>query len=109
MIETLTTSQATDLVYNDDCASWTLYAAKALVEHYERFEDMTGGTPIELDITAIRCDWSSFGSLEDFQKQYYSKEFRDLDHLREYTTVLEYPAAEHINEPAGIIVHDFTY
>ena len=108
MIETLTTSQATDIVYNDDCASWTLYAAQALVEHYEQLEDLDN-TPIELDLPSIRGYWSSFGSLEDFQKQYYSKEFRDLDHLREYTTVLEYPAAEAIGEPAGIIVHDFTY
>ena len=108
MIETLSTSQATDILYNDDSSSWTLYAATALVEYYEQLEEDTDAD-IELDITSIRTYWSSFGSLEDFQKQYYSKEFRNLDHLREYTTVLEYPAAEHINEPAGIIVHDFTY
>ena len=56
MFQTLSTSEAADLLKRDSNAAWSYAAAHALVEYLEEMEQ--GGDPVEFDAVAIRCDWS---------------------------------------------------
>jgi hypothetical protein len=60
MFQTLSTSEAADLLKRDSNANWSYSAAHALVEYLEEIEE--GGEPIEFDAVAIRCDWSEYPS-----------------------------------------------
>ena len=60
MFQTLSTSEAADLLKRDSNASWSYSAAYALVEYLEEIEE--GGEPIEFDSVAIRCEWSEYSS-----------------------------------------------
>lgn len=78
MKATLSTSQAADLLKSDSNARWSRSGAYALVEHLEQLEEDTG-TEIELDIVAIRCDYSEYSSaLEAALDQGFDPE-TDLD------------------------------
>ena len=59
---------------------------------YEYLDDLSEdiGTPIELDVIAICCEYSEHESFEEL-KEYYScsHDFEDVESLRDYTTVIE--------------------
>ena len=59
MFQTLSTSQAVDLLKADTNAAWTRSGAYAIVEHLEESE---GDYPTEFDAVAIRCDYSEYSS-----------------------------------------------
>ena len=59
MFQTLSTSQAADLLKADTNAAWTRSGAYAIVEYLEESE---GDYPIEFDAVAIRCDYSEYSS-----------------------------------------------
>ena len=59
---------------------------------YEYLEDLSEdiGTPIELDVIAICCEYSEYESFEAFKKDYDNTHiYEDIEDLREHTTVLE--------------------
>lgn len=56
---TLTTSQAVDILMKDDYASWTREGATALVEWLDEIDENA-----ELDLVAIRCQYTQYGSAE---------------------------------------------
>ena len=71
---------------------------------YQYLEDLSEdiGEPIELDVIAICCDYSEYGSFEELKKDYsYSHDFEDIEDLREYTTVIEIEGTERL------IIQDF--
>jgi Holliday junction resolvase RusA-like endonuclease len=74
---------------------------KALYEYLENLsEDI--GTPIELDVIAICCDYSEYESFKAFKKDYDNIHiYEDIEDLREHTTVLE------IENTGRLIIRNF--
>ena len=71
MKTTLTTSDIARALKSDQNAAWTWDGAKALAEYLEEYEESTG-EEMELDVCAIRCDFSEYESLEDWAVEYFS-------------------------------------
>lgn len=59
---------------------------KALFEYLEQYEEETG-TPVELDVIALCCEYSEYASLAEFQKD-YSKEYESIEDIENETTVI---------------------
>lgn len=76
MKKTLTTSDIAHELLQDESANWSYNGACALAEYLEEYEESTGDE-IELDIVAIRCEFSEYSSLQDWIADYYSKHFDD--------------------------------
>jgi hypothetical protein len=72
MKKTLTTYDIAHELMQDENAKWSRAGAFALAEHLEQYEEDTG-EEMELDVVAIRCDFSEYASLEDFAQQYTGK------------------------------------
>jgi len=67
--ETLTESQFVDALKGDEYASWSYGACVALYEYLEQYsEDI--GEDIEMDIVAIRCEWSEYDTCLEYAKQH---------------------------------------
>ena len=97
----LTTCDITHELARDEYASWhkNYKVCKAIAEYLESLAEDTGEA-IELDIVAIRCEYSLMDDLADFNKQ-YDKECENLDDVRELTTVIEIDGQE------AFIIQDF--
>lgn len=90
----LNTNAVIDALLEDTYASWTVEEARALAEYYEELEECTG-TPIALDVTAIRCDWI-VNHINDVMEDYsdviaYHRgdSVECIDWLRDQTQVIE--------------------
>jgi hypothetical protein len=70
MKQTLTTRQAADIISRDDSNSFTYDGALALAEYLEALECDTN-SELELDLVAIRCDFSQWDSLQQWAEDYY--------------------------------------
>jgi hypothetical protein len=70
MKTTLSTHDIAHSLLQDSYANWSSCAAFALAEYLEEMEASTG-EEIELDVVAIRCDFSEYESLQDWATQYY--------------------------------------
>lgn len=80
MKNTLSTHEAAHLLLKDENAAWSYAGAFALVEYFEQLEEDLGET-IEFCAVAIRCDFSQYGSLEDFAVEYFSDSKQAADAL----------------------------
>lgn len=78
MKTTLTTSDIAHALKSDENANWGRAGARALAEWLEEMEESTG-EEMELDVVAIRCDFSEYSSLQDWAKDYFSNWKEDLD------------------------------
>ena len=76
MKTTLSTHEIAEALYLDENADWTRPGSLALAEWIEEWEEDTG-EEMELDIVAIRCEFSEFSSLQDWIKDYYSLPLAD--------------------------------
>jgi hypothetical protein len=94
--ETLNTSQIANALRQDQYAAWSHEGARALAEYLEELAENMG-EPMELDVVAIRCDFSEYASIEDVIKEY--EDIKDLEDLRDNTTVIEFDG--------GLIVQGF--
>jgi phosphosulfolactate synthase (CoM biosynthesis protein A) len=74
---TLTTSQAAGELMSDTNANWSRAGAYALAEYLEEYEESTG-EEIELDVCAIRCDFSEHSSLLDWAHDHFSNALEEL-------------------------------
>lgn len=72
MKKTLTSYEIAHELLRDGGAMWTRAGAFALAEHLEQIEEDTG-EEMELDVVAIRCDFTEYENLEDFAQQYTGK------------------------------------
>lgn len=64
MKQTLTTNQIADALRQDPYAGWSYKGALALAEYLEELEaDL--GEEMELDIVALRCDFSEYDSARE--------------------------------------------
>jgi hypothetical protein len=71
---TLSTYAVANLLMSDGNANWSRLGAFALAEYLEEMEEDTG-EEMELDVVAIRCDFSEFASLRDWIAEYYGQPF----------------------------------
>lgn len=69
MKQTLSTGQVADALRRDDNARWSYEAAHALAEYYEKLESETG-EEIELDVVAIRCEWTEYATAREIAEAY---------------------------------------
>lgn len=94
--EQLSTYQIADALKQDSNAGWSYEGAKALAEYLEEYVASTG-EPLELDIVAIRCEFSEYASLEELKENY--SDIETMSDLEDHTTVLVFAG--------GIIIQDF--
>ena len=80
MKTTLNTSDIARALHRDDNAAWTWDGAKALAEYLEQLEEETG-EEMELDVCAIRCDFSEYASLEAWASDYFRNQADAVDKL----------------------------
>jgi|TARA_R100000482_G_C5035795_1_gene106092 hypothetical protein len=59
---------------------------KALFEYFEEYEDSTG-EELEFDMIAICCEYTEYDNLKELNNN-YSKQYKDLEELREETEVI---------------------
>jgi len=84
MIKVLNTNEVIEALLDDDYATWDYYTAQALAEFYEELEDSLG-EPIELDLVAIRSEWSE-ASKEEVRSNYNIDDGVDvIEYLNERT------------------------
>lgn len=81
MKRTLSTNEAVALLLRDENASWSTYAAEALVEWILEYEDATG-TETEFCPIAIRCEWAEYATLHEIAEAYFSPSvFKDWQNM----------------------------
>lgn len=95
--ETLNTNQIARALKDDQYGGWSYNGAQALAEYLEQYAEKIG-EPMELDIVAIRCDFSEYENLEAVLKE-YDGIIKDLEDLKNNTTVIEFDG--------GLIVQSF--
>ena len=71
MKTTLNTYDIANALMQDSNANWSYNGAKALAEYLEELEESIG-EELELDVVAIRCDYSEYSSLQEWAAEYYS-------------------------------------
>lgn len=69
MKTTLSTSDIACALNSDENANWSRNGARALAEYLEEYEESTG-EEMELDVCAIRCDFSEYETALDAARQY---------------------------------------
>ena len=74
MKRTLTTDDIADALRRDDNARWSDSGAWALAEWLEELENDIGDE-MELDVVAIRCDFTEYDSLQDWAMGYHGTEY----------------------------------
>ena len=60
---------------------------QALYAHLEDYETDTG-TPVEMDVIAICCEYSEYPNLDALLTEYDISDVKNLEQLRDYTTVI---------------------
>jgi len=114
MIETLNASQVAHKLLQDENAGWSYKGAHALAEYLEQYEEDIGES-MELDVVAIRCDFSEYTTALEYALEHsWGNSIDQLDaevmenpqlekdaltFLQENTTVIEFDG--------GIIVQTF--
>lgn len=91
---TLTTSMVAHHLLRDENARWSYEGAYALARHYEEMEEESG-EEIELDVVAIRCEWTEYKYLQDIADDY---RIPDLDGLSD----------DEKDEAIKVYIHDNT-
>ena len=77
MKTTLSTTQAAQILANDENSSFSIAGAYALVEYLEQLEEDCGES-IEFDCVAIRCDYSEYESLQAWAHDHLSNAWQEL-------------------------------
>ena len=92
MIQTINFSQFCDAFSEDRKNTYTYEGKRALFDYLEQYEEETG-TPVELDIFALCCDYTEYDNLKDLQDQAYP-DIKNMDDLRDHTQVIEIEGSE---------------
>jgi len=113
MHQTLSTSEAVDILRADKYAGWSAAGARALVEYLEQTEDETGER-IEIDPVALRCEFSEYssareaaadlgwnGTTDDADED--AEEQAALEWLRDRTVAIVFDG----RDASGVIVQSF--
>ena len=86
MKNTLDTSDIVNALMADNYAKWSLAAAQALTEYLEDIEEECD-MEIELDVVALRCEYSEYESLDEWAQSYFC-----ADQLDELLGTVDYEA-----------------
>ena len=107
MKKTLATHEIATALILDENAMWTRRGAFALAKYLEQLEKDIG-EEIELDVKALRCEYTEYESLEDFATDYFGSMYgkgvnkdepKDLrEYIEDNGTLIEFDG--------GIIVHE---
>lgn len=110
MKQTLSTSQAADILRSDQYAGWSYNGAYALIEYLEEVEEDMG-EDIELDVVAIRCDFTEYGSAVEAAEEYgWEKPDReDGDDEDEYDELCEDKAIEWLQDHTQVVTFEDKY
>lgn len=73
---TLNTYEAADLLLNDENGGWSHAGSLAMVRYLEDLEEDLG-EELDLDVVAIRCDYSEYESLQSWLCDYYGAGLHD--------------------------------
>ncbi len=118
---TLSTYQIADELKRDTCARWSYNGSLALARYLEEYE-ADSGEEMELDVCAIRCDFSETTSLQDwliehfgaksllFALEFADIEFDDLEDSDEIDAKIREYIQDHgtlIEFDGGVIVSSF--
>jgi len=117
MKKTLSTYEIADTLFADENAGWSRKGAFALAEYFEEYEEDTG-EEMELDVVAVRCDFSEYDSLTDWVTGHWGQSYEDslalmgidaTDDEEEAEAILEYISDRGtlIEFDGGIIVSAF--
>jgi hypothetical protein len=87
MRDTVTQSTFTDAMTQKGYG-FSYEGAKALFYHLEEYEQDCDNE-LEFDPIAFRCDFDEYENLKKVQENY--KDIKDLEDLRNHTTVIEIP------------------
>lgn len=103
MIETLTKTQVIDALKSDEYADWSDNGACALTEYLFELEESIG-EQMQLDLTAWRCEFTEYESLEEWAIAYFGEDEDEhpcniAEYIRDNSTLIEFYG--------GIIVQDF--
>jgi len=102
---TLSTYEIADALKRDENADWSWQGAKALAEYLEEYEEQSGAE-MELDVVAIRCDFSEHASLYDWANDYFGGDGRVAEKFGiDYTDSQGEEHAQSIRDEDGNI-HD---
>ena len=75
---TLTENEVAHRLKNDTNAAWSYAGAQALAEYLIELDEQTGEDS-ELDVVAIRCDFSEHTSLIDWAEEYFGNTEKAAD------------------------------
>jgi len=67
---TLNTYEAAKVLLNDENANWSSAGSLAMVRYLEDLEEDLG-EEIDLDVVALRCDYTEYKSLQEWLCEYY--------------------------------------
>jgi hypothetical protein len=76
---------------------FTRSGALALFNYLEDYEQDTD-QELDFDPIGLRCDFTEYENLQEIARE-YGDEFADIDHLRDFTQVIEFES--------GIIIQQF--
>lgn len=80
------------------------YGLSGLYDYLIELEEETG-EPMELDVIALCCDFTQYDTIEDAIAEYDN--IKDLEDLKEHTTVIEYEGNQLTGDSGGLIIQDF--
>ncbi len=106
MKTTLNTYDIANALNNDEFANWSRTGAFALAEYLEEYEESTG-EELELDVIALRCDFTEFESVEDWADCHFSDD--QLEELLEDAETMDEAHAiltEYVEERGPLIRFD---
>jgi hypothetical protein len=84
MKKTLTSNEIATLLYEDNNGGWSRAGAYALAQYLQDLEEEIG-EEMELDVVAIRCDFSEYPSLQAWAEEYLP-DYEDVLGLTDYST-----------------------
>lgn len=72
--------------FSNQGGRFTYNGLEAIYDYLENLEEETG-EEMELDVVALRCDYSEYGDLAAFQKD-YGTEYETIEDIEDRTTVI---------------------
>ena len=93
MKRNLSLSDVAEALLNDKSANWSVNGAYALAEVMEQYEE-DSGKEFQLDVVALRCEWSEYESATEAAKDFGwdegGGEEEALSWLEDFTVVFEF-------------------
>mgnify|MGYP003659544009 FL=1 len=93
MKQTIRENEFVHAIVGDDYNNMSYEGALALFEYIEDYEDQTG-EETELDVVAIRCEWTEYANFDEALEEY--NDIRTGAELRDHTIVIDIPNTDRV-------------